>query len=97
MTEETINKVIHARWDIENNGFHELKHQWNMNHCYIAEENAINVIIQTIILSYNLWELYIYGHLHNFENMGITKIGFIEEISMSFIINKGKAWYYSSA
>lgn len=58
MNEKTINKIIHARWDIENNGFHELKHQWNMNHCYIAEENAIDVIMQMIMLSYNLWELY---------------------------------------
>ena len=97
MNEKTINKIIHARWDIENNGFHELKHQWNMNHCYIAEENAIDVIMQMIMLSYNLWELYIYGHLHNFENMGITKIGYIEEIMMIFIVNKGKAWYCSSA
>ena len=97
MNEKTINKIIHARWDIENNGFHELKHQWNMNHCYIAEENAIDVIMQMIMLSYNLWELYIYGHLHNFENMGITKIGYIEEIMMIFIVNKGKAWYSSSA
>ena len=57
MTEETINKIIHARWDIENNGFNELKNYWNMKHCYIAEENAIDVIIEMIIMSYNLWEM----------------------------------------
>lgn len=97
MSEKTINKIIHARWDIENNGFYELKHQWNMKHCYIADENAIDVILQMIMMSYNLWELYIYGHLHNFEKMEMTKIGFIEEIKDSFFANRCRAWNYSSA
>ena len=80
MKEEVINKIIHARWDIENDGFNELKNYWNMNHCFMADEKGINVMIQMIILSYNLWELYIYGHLHNFEKMQMTKKGYIEMI-----------------
>ena len=39
MNEKTINKIIHARWGIENEGFNELKNQWNLKHCYIANEN----------------------------------------------------------
>lgn len=77
---QTINKIIHARWDIENNGFNDLKNYWNMKHCFIAEENAIDVIIETIIMSYNLWEMYLYQHLHDFEVMKMTKIGYIEEV-----------------
>lgn len=77
---KTINKIIHARWDIENNGFNELKNYWNMKHCFIAEENAIDVVIETIIMSYNIWEMYLYQHLHDFEGMKITKIGYIEEV-----------------
>lgn len=77
---QTINKIIHARWDIENNGFNDLKNYWNMKHCFIAEENAIDVIIETIIMSYNLWEMYLYQHLHDFEGMKMTKIGYIEEV-----------------
>ncbi len=80
MKEETINKIIHARWDIENNGFNELKNYWNMKHCYIGEVNAIDVILEMIIMSYNIWEMYLYGHLHDFEGMKITKEGYIEEI-----------------
>lgn len=80
MKEKTINKIIHSRWDIENNGFNELKNYWNMNHCFIADEKAIDVILQMIIMSYNLWEVYLYGHLHDFENMKITKLGYIEEV-----------------
>ena len=80
LSEKTINKIIHSRWDIENNGFNELKNYWNMKHCFIGEEKAIDVIIQMIIMSYNLWEVYLYSHLHNFEKMKITKIGYIEEM-----------------
>lgn len=77
--EETANKIIHARWDIENNGFNELKNQWNMKHCYICEENAIDVMLEMIIMAYNIWEVYLYQHLHDFEKMKITKSGYIEE------------------
>ena len=97
MNEKTINKIIHARWGIENEGFNELKNQWNLKHCYIANENAIDVIMQMIMISYNLWELYIYGHLHDFEKMEMTKTGFIEEIKELFFKNKCEAWNYSSA
>jgi hypothetical protein len=47
----------------------------------MADEKAIHVILQMMIISYNLWELYIYGHLHNFEKMKITKLGYIEEVA----------------
>ena len=81
MANSTMNKIIHARGDIENEGFNELKNQCNMKHCYMADENAIHVVLQIMILSYNLWELYIYGHLYNFEDMKITKFGYIERIA----------------
>ena len=75
-----MNKIIHERWNIENEGFNELKNNWNMKHCYMADDKAIDIILQMIIMSYNLWELYIYGHLHNFENKNMTKMGYIESI-----------------
>ena len=80
MKEKTVNKIIHARWNIENNGFNELKQYWHLGHCFIAHSNGINVMLQFIVLSYNLWELYIYSHIHNFEERKISKIGFIDEI-----------------
>ena len=97
LNEKTINKIIHARWDIENEGFNELKNYWNMNHCFIANENAIDVIMQTIMISYNLWELYLYGHLHDFEKSKITKLGYIEEIKERVLIAKKKELFFSSA
>ena len=97
LDEKTINKIIHARWDIENEGFNELKNYWNMKHCFIANENAIDVILQMIIMSYNLWELYLYGHLHDFKNGKITKLGYIEEIKEKILTAKKKELLFSSA
>ena len=95
--EELINKIIHARWDIENNGFNELKNYWNMKHCYMANEKAIDVILQMIIMSYNLWEMYLYGHLHDFEGKKITKIGYIEKTIEMMYIAKKEEINFSSA
>ena len=68
-----------------------------MKHCYIAEENAIDVIIEMIIMSYNLWEMYLYQHIHNFEDMKITKIGYIEEVRENIEkLSKEELWFSSA-
>ena len=97
LNEKTINKIIHARWDIENEGFNELKNGWNMKHCYMADEKGIDVILQMIIMSYNLWELYLYGHLHDFENSGMTKFGYIDEIREKLYVANIDILCFSSA
>lgn len=94
---ETINKIIHARWDIENNGFNELKNYWNMKHCFMADEKAIQIILQMMIICYNLWELYLYSHLHNFPNMNITKMGYIEIVAENMSLAKAGELMFSSA
>ena len=55
----TIVKIMHIRWHIENNGFRKLKQNFKLNHIYIGEFNAINYIIQMIILVSNLLEVYL--------------------------------------
>ena len=97
LNEKTINKIIHARWDIENEGFNELKNGWNMKHCYMGDEKGIDVILQMIIMSYNLWEIYLYGHLHDFENRGITKFGYIDEIRERLYVIDSEILGFSSA
>jgi len=97
MRSETINKIIHARWDIENDGFNELKNYWNMNHCFMADEKGINIIYEMIIMSYNLWELYLYSHLHRFEDKKITKMGYIEMVVEAMEFAKAKELMFSSA
>lgn len=94
---ETINKIIHARWDIENNGFNELKNYWNMKHCFMANEQVIQIILQMMTICYNLWELYLYSHLHNFQDMNMTKIGYIEIVTETMSLAKAGELMFSSA
>lgn len=54
----TIIKIMHLRWNIENCGFRKLKQQYNLEHIFIGEFNAINYIFQMIILVSNLTEMY---------------------------------------
>ena len=55
---ETILKIMHLRWNIENNGFRILKQRFNLEHIFIGDINSINYILQMIFMVFNLLELY---------------------------------------
>lgn len=67
--EETVLKIMHLRWNIENCGFRTLKQRYNLEHIYIGELNSINYIVQMIFLAFNLLELYIKIRLKEKINM----------------------------
>lgn len=58
-TTETVIKIGHKRWAIENEGFNELVNQWHADHIYKHDLNAIEVFWQTLILAYNLFHAFI--------------------------------------
>lgn len=55
---ETILKIIHLRWNIENSGFRTLKQRFNLEHIFIGDINSINYIVQMVFMVFNLLELY---------------------------------------
>jgi hypothetical protein len=56
---ETVIKIGHRRWAIENEGFNELVNQWCADHIYKHEPNAIEVFWLTLVLAYNLFHAFI--------------------------------------
>lgn len=62
---ETILKIMHLRWNIENCGFRTIKQRYNLEHIFIGELNAINYIVQMIFMAFNLLELYLKIRLKN--------------------------------
>jgi hypothetical protein len=42
----------HDRWDLENRGFNELAGLWNMDHCFVHEPRAIEVILLTLAVAF---------------------------------------------
>lgn len=55
---ETVLKIMHLRWNIENNGFRTLKQRFNLEHIFIGDINSINYIVQMVFMVFNLLELY---------------------------------------
>lgn len=85
----TIIKIMHLRWHIENCGFRKIKQQFNFEHIFIGELNAINYIFQMMILVSNLLELYLKIRLKEPINLTYVMIGKIFEKEIQNIINIG--------
>lgn len=51
-------EMMNRRWDIEENGFHQLKTYYHAKHCYCHE--AVETIFNLIIIGFNVRELYLY-------------------------------------
>ncbi|WP_243159213.1 transposase [Clostridium cochlearium] len=55
---ETLWKIIHKRWDIENNVFHQLKMEWHLDHCFFYSLTGVETVLMFIIIALNLMQLY---------------------------------------
>jgi hypothetical protein len=82
MSMETLRKIIHARWGIENNIFRQLKNQWNMEHCFIHHENGLEATLMFMIIAFNLMQLFFFKRLKNFRMRKLLQIEIIERIIM---------------
>ena len=78
-------KMIHQRWDIENNGFRELKTKWKINHCFMHDPKAIEAILLFIVIAFNLFQLYIFRRVKGFRDLPMTQKFFVEELRFQAI------------
>lgn len=68
---EILWKMMHKRWDIEENAFHQLKTYYHAKHCYCHE--GMEVVFYLMLIAFNIREMYLYRRLHGFEGSGITR------------------------
>jgi hypothetical protein len=47
-----IQRWGHDRWDLENRGFNELVNLWGMDHCFVHDPRAIEVILLTLAVAF---------------------------------------------
>jgi hypothetical protein len=47
-----IQRWGHQRWDLENRGFNELVNLWSMDHCFVHDATAIEVILLTLAMAF---------------------------------------------
>ncbi|MFB7303760.1 transposase [Heyndrickxia sporothermodurans] len=63
----SIRKMIHKRWDIENCLFHQLKTHCHMDHRFVDGLHAITACIHLQIVAFNLWQLYLFRYLRQYD------------------------------
>ncbi|TEB05772.1 Transposase DDE domain protein [Pelotomaculum schinkii] len=92
-TPDLVREIIHRRWDIENTLFHELKGNWNMEHCYIHQEIAFQVILWIMFLAVNL--LWLFLHRNRRKDSGFSAREIAEKMrsALEYIRDRSLARY----
>lgn len=68
---EILWEMMNRRWDIEENGFHQLKTYYHAKHCYCHA--AVEVIFNLMIIGFNMRELYLYRRIQKYARSRITR------------------------
>lgn len=68
---QTIWKMMHKRWDIEENGFHQLKTYYHASHCFCLK--GAEAVFLLMVLAFNMRELYLFRRLHHFREWKISR------------------------
>ena len=72
-TLQTLYKMMHMRWDIENSLFNKLKTYGSLAHCFVHHSNAIEAILYLMSIASNLTQLFIFRRLSGNEIKRLTQ------------------------
>jgi hypothetical protein len=77
---ETLWKIMHKRWHIENNAFHQLKTEWHLKHCFLHSPTGVETVLMFIIIAFNLMQLYFFRCIRDFRKKRMLQIDIIEDL-----------------
>ena len=77
---ESLWKIMHKRWHIENNAFHQLKTEWHLDHCFLHSPTGVETVLMFIIIAFNLMQLYFFRCIRGFRKKRMLQIDFIEDM-----------------
>lgn len=83
---ETLWKIIHSRWDIENNGFHQLKGEWHLNHCFLHSPTGVEAVLIFMQVAFNLMQLFFFRCIRNFRVRKLLQTNIIDDIRDELLI-----------
>lgn len=83
---ETLWKIIHRRWDIENNGFHQLKGEWNLDHCFLHSSSGVEAVLTFMMMAFNLMQLFFFRCIRNFRERKLLQVNIIEDLRDELIL-----------
>ena len=76
----TVWKIAHARWDIENTGFHFLKHHFKLEHAYSYAPAVTEAMLRLFVMAFNLFQLFVRRNLRSFNPKRHTLLEIIRQI-----------------
>lgn len=79
-----IRRIVHQKWGIENNGYRELKQNWQMEHNFHHHQVATWAIILTMLIAYNLFYAYVYRNMKTYRIYGLTQKQIVSEFIFSY-------------
>ena len=85
-------EMMNRRWDIEENGFHQLKTYYHAKHCYC--HTATEVIFNLMIIGFNMRELYLYRRIQRFERSGISRKSVNRKFCDELLLERVKSILY---
>jgi hypothetical protein len=78
---ETIARIGHARWTIENQGFNEIVNRWHADHVYKHSKNAMLNFWLLAMLAFNLFSNFVHRNLKNTRLIESTRLHLAQEIA----------------
>lgn len=90
---QTVVRVAHRRWSIENEAFNELVNDWHANHVYKHHPNAMLVLWLLVCLAYNLFHAFITRNLKPHRRHGHTQRHWAKLIEADFRLRASPCRY----
>lgn len=83
----------HDRWNLENRGFNELVNLWHMDHCFIHDSTAIEVLLLTLSLAFLLTYLFYERNLKPTARLFMTRLALTTRLLEDFaLIAESNIW-----
>lgn len=82
---ERIQNFGHDRWDLENRGFNELGELWGMDHCFVHDPTAMEVILLTLSLAFLTTYLFYERNLKPALRRHMTRLALAARLAEDFL------------
>jgi hypothetical protein len=89
---ETLWRILHRRWDIENKVFHDLKKYWGFGHNYHHDSTAFMVMLQLALIAMNLTFLFYHRRLPDSFKKQNSLLSLREMIKITFCFVSRELW-----
>lgn len=87
-----VGKIYHWRWEIENNGFRDLKTNWHLDHAFVHQPRALYALLLVLALVFTLFYAFVYRNLRRFWEKGWSVAWVVREFSESYFTMRGAVY-----